>query len=129
MELSFCSFLLVALFGTMANLFIASEIEDSYFLNQNLSKKWPTLIATIVFMGLYIPETICGYKIDKYFEKITDMNNRTTYMIGMSNNISCEGKYWSSKNDLIYVNCVDGRKFIVNGIEVKYKLIDHKRAE
>ena len=129
MELSFCSFLLVALFGTIVNLFIASEVESSSFLNDILSEKWTTIIATIVFVGLYIPETICGYKIDEYCEKITDMNNRTTYMIEMPNNISCEGTYWSGKNQPISVKCVDGSFHVVNGIEVKYKLIDHKRSE
>lgn len=121
-----CLAIILVLFGGLFNLFVAAGVESSYWYDR-LPDKVQQYLATIIFFLLFIPEGIGLYYMKKYSDEESDLRKRTTYMIEMPNNISCEGTYWSGKNQPISVKCVDGRTFVVNGIEVKYKLIDHKR--
>lgn len=124
-----CFALILIFIGGLFNLFVAAEVETSYWYNHKLSYNKQKYLSIVIFILLFIPEGIGLYYMNKYSDKESDLRNRTTYMIEMPNNILCEGTYWSGKNAPIYVNCVDGRNFIVNGIEVKYKMIDHKKVE
>jgi len=121
--------LLLVFIGGLFNLFLAAEVETSYWYNYRLSYKTQKYLSLVIFFLLFIPEGIGLYYMKKYFDEESDLRNRTTYMIEMPNNISCEGTYWSGKNQPINVKCVDGSFHIVNGIEVKYKMIDHKKVE
>ena len=120
--------LILVFFGGLFNLFVAAEVETSYWYDR-LSYKTQKYLSIVIFFLLFIPEGIGLYYMKKSSDEESDLRNRTTYMIEMPNNISCEGTYWSGKNQPIYVNCVDGSSYVVNGIEVKYKMIDHKRIE
>ena len=120
--------ILLVFIGGLFNLFVAAEIETSYWYNYRLKYKTQQYLSIVIFFLLFIPEGIGLYYIKKYSDAESDLRNRTTYMIEMPNNISCEGTWRSGKNQPIYVNCVDGSSHIVNGIEVKYKLIDHKKV-
>lgn len=120
------SFLLVFI-GGFFNLIIAAEVESTFWYNR-LSGKVQHYLSVIVFFALYIPEAYGLYYVHKYSEEERDLRDRTTYMIEMPDGNRCEGKFYSGKNSPVSVYCVDGRKFVVNGIEVKYKMIDHKRS-
>ena len=113
--------------GGLFNIFVAAGVESSFWYDR-LSYKTQKYLSTVILLLLFIPEGFGLYYMKKYSDEERDLRNRTTYMIEMPNNILCEGTYWSGKNSPIHVNCVDGRNFIVNEIEVKYKLIDHKRS-
>lgn len=124
-----CFAIILIFIGELFNLFVAAEIETSYWYNNRLSYKTQKYLSIVIFFLLFIPEGIGLYYMEKYSDEESDLRNRTTYMIEMPNNISCEGTYWSGKNQPISVKCVDGSFHVVNRIEVKYKLIDHKRTE
>lgn len=123
-----CYILILLIIGGVFNIFVAAGVE-SLFWYDRLSYNTQKYLSTVILCLLFIPEGFGLYYMKKYSDEESELRNRTTYMIEMPNNISCEGTYWCGKNSPIHVNCVDGRKFIVNGIEVKYKMIDHKRAE
>jgi hypothetical protein len=124
-----CFALILIFIGGLLNLFVAAEVETSYWYNYRLKYKTQKYLSIVIFFLLFIPEGIGLYYMEKYFDEESDLRNRTTYMIEMPNNISCEGTYWSGKNQPISVKCVDGSFHVVNGIEVKYKLLDHKKVE
>ncbi|MBO7693331.1 MAG: hypothetical protein J6T10_11935 [Methanobrevibacter sp.] len=123
-----CLALILVFIGGLFNLFVAAEVETSYWYEYRLPYNVQQYLAIIIFFLLFIPEGIGLYYMKKYSDKESDLRNRTTYMIEMPNGNSCEGTFYSGKNSPISVYCVDGRKFVVNGIEVKYKMIDHKRV-
>ena len=123
-----CLALLLIFIGGLFNLIVAAEVETSYWYDR-LSYKVQHYLSTIIFFALFIPEGFGLYFMKKYSDEESDLRNRTTYMIEMPNGNSCEGKFYSGKNSPISVYCVDGRKFVVNGIEVKYKMIDHKKVK
>lgn len=123
-----CLALLLIFIGGIFNLIVAAEVESSY-LYDRLPYKVQHYLSTIIFFALFIPESFGLYYLKKYSDEESDLRNRTTYMIEMPNGNSCEGKFYSGKNSPISVYCVDGRKFVVNGIEVKYKMIDHKKVK
>ena len=123
-----CLGLLLIFIGGLFNLFLAATVESS-FLYDRLSYKTQKYLSTVIFFLLFIPEGIGIYYIKKYSDEENDLRNRTTYMIEMPNEVFCEGIYWSGKHQPISVKCVDGSFHVVNGIEVKYKLIDHKKVE
>lgn len=122
-----CLSLLLVFIGGGFNLIIAAEVESTSWYSR-LSDKVQHYLSLIVFFALYIPEAYGLYYVHKYSEEERDLRDRTTYMIEMPDGNSCEGKFYSGKNSPVSVYCVDGRKFVVNGIEVKYKMIDHKRS-
>lgn len=124
-----CYALILFFIGGLFNLFVAAEVETSYWYEHRLSYKTQKYLSIVIFILLFIPEGIGLYYMKKYSDEESDLRNRTTYMIEMPNNISCEGTWWSGKNQPISVKCVDGSFHVVNGIEVKYKLIDHKKVE
>ena len=120
--------LVVGVFGSAFNLFIAAGITSLYWFERNLSDKCNNYLSLIIILVMYIPEIfVANYMLNSDKER-ADLRNRTTYMIEMPNNVLCEGTYWSGKNQPIKVKCVDGSFHVVNGIEVKYKMIDHKRV-
>ena len=121
-----CLAIILVFIGGLFNLFVAAEVESSYWYDR-LPDKVQQYLATIILFVLFIPEGIGLYYMKKYSDEDSDLMKRTTYMIEMPNGNSCEGKFYSGKNSPISVYCVDGRQFVVNGIEVKYKMIDHKR--
>lgn len=122
-----CVSLLLIVVGGIFNLIIAADVETSCWYDK-LPYKVQHYLSIIVFFALFIPEGIVSYFMMKYSDEESDLRKRTTYMIEMPNGNSCEGTFYSGKNSPISVDCVDGRKFVVNGIEVKYKMIDHKRV-
>lgn len=121
-----CLAFFLVFIGGFFNLIVAAEVESTSWYNR-LSDKVQHWLSVIVFFALYIPEGYGLYYMQKYSDEERDLRNRTTYMIEMPNGNSCEGTFYSGKNSPISVYCVDGRKFVVNGIEVKYKMIDHER--
>ena len=123
-----CYSLILVFICGLFNLFVAAEVETSYWYDR-LSYKTQKYLSIIILFLLFIPEGIVLYYIKKDSDEESNLRNRTTYMIEMPNNISCEGTWWSGKNQPISVKCVDGSFHVVNGIEVKYKMIDHKRIE
>jgi len=123
-----CLALLLIVIGGIFNLIIAAEVEYTSWYNR-LPYKVQHYLSTIILFALFIPEGFGLYYMKKYSDEESDLRKRTTYMIEMPNGNSCEGNFYSGKNSPISVYCVDGRKFVVNGIEVKYKMIDHKRVK
>lgn len=123
-----CYALILFIIGGLLNAFVAAGVESSIWYDR-LSYNAQKYLSTVILLLLFIPEGFGLYYMKKYSDEESDLRKRTTYMIEMPNNISCEGTFWSGKNQPISVKCVDGSLHIVNGIEVKYKMIDHNRAE
>ena len=123
-----CDVIILFILGGLLNTFIAASVESSFWYDR-LSYKTQKYLSTVILLLLFIPEGFGLYYMKKYSDEESDLRKRTTYMIVMPNNISCEGTYWSGKNQPISVKCIDGGFHIVNSIEVKYKMIDHIRTE
>lgn len=120
--------LMLVFIGGLFNLVVAAEVETTYWYNYRLSYTTQQYLSIVIFFLLFIPEGIGLYYMKKYSDEDRDLRNRTTYMIEMPNGNSCEGTFYSGKNSPISVYCVDGKKFVANEIEVKYKMIDHNRV-
>lgn len=111
--------LVVIVFGSLFNIFIGAEIESEF---PRLKERWVFVIIGI----LYVLETFVTYKIMMYDKELNDERNRTAYVIQIPSGETCEGRFFSGKNSPITVQCIDGRKFIAQDIQVKQKVIKDK---
>lgn len=111
--------LVVIVFGSFFNIFIGAEIESDF---PRLKERWVFLIIGI----LYALEAFGMYKIMMYDKEQNDERNRTAYVIQIPSGETCEGRFFSGKNSPITVQCLDGRKFIAQDIQVKQKVIKDK---
>ena len=111
--------LVVIVFGSLFNIFIGAEIESEF---PRLKERWVFVIIGI----LYALEAFGMYKIMMYDKELNDERNRTAYVIQIPSGETCEGRFFSGKNSPITVQCIDGRKFIAQDIQVKQKVIKDK---
>lgn len=111
--------LVVIVFGSLFNIFIGAEIESEF---PRLKERWVFVIIGI----LYVLEAFGMYKIMMYDKELNDERNRTAYVIQIPSGETCEGRFFSGKNSPITVQCIDGRKFIAQDIQVKQKVIKDK---
>ena len=111
--------LVVIVFGSLFNIFIGAEIESEF---PRLKERWVFVIIGI----LYVLEAFGMYKILMYDKERNDERNRTAYVIQIPSGETCEGRFFSGKNSPITVQCIDGRKFIAQDIQVKQKVIKDK---
>lgn len=111
--------LIVGLFGSLFNIFVGAEIESEF---PRLKERWVFVIIGI----LYVLEAFGMYKIMMYDKELNDERNRTAYVIQIPSGETCEGRFFSGKNSPITVQCIDGRKFIAQDIQIKKKVIKDK---
>lgn len=111
--------LVVIVFGSFFNIFIGAEIESEF---PRLKERWVFVIIGV----LYALEAFGMYKIMIYDKELNDERNRTAYVIQIPSGETCEGRFFSGKNSPITVQCLDGRKFIAQDIQVKQKVIKDK---
>lgn len=111
--------LIVGLFGSLFNIFVGAEIESEF---PRLKERWVFVIIGI----LYVLESFVTYKIMMYDKELNDERNRTAYVIQIPSGETCEGRFFSGKNCPITVQCLDGRKFVAQDIQVKQKVIKDK---
>ena len=111
--------LVVIVFGSLFNIFVGAEIESEF---PRLKERWVFVIIGI----LYVLETFGMYKIIMYDKENNEERSRTAYVIQIPSGETCEGRFFSGKNSPITVQCLDGRKFIAQDIQVKQKVIKDK---
>lgn len=111
--------LVVIVFGSFFNIFIGAEIESDF---PRLKERWVFVIIGI----LYALEAFGMYKIMMYDKENNELRNRTAYVIQIPSGETCEGRFFSGKHSPITVECLDGRKYIAQDIQVKQKVIKDK---
>lgn len=101
----------IAFLGTLFNLFVCAEVETSARFKQRT--------VYILFALLLVAELVAGHYMLQ--DQIAENENRrhTAYTIAIPDGITCNGHYYSGKNDPITVICLDGRKFVAQSIQVK----------
>ena len=101
----------IAFLGSLFNLFVCNEVESTERFKQRT--------VYILFALLLVAELVAGHYT--FQRQIADNETRrhTAYTIAIPDGITCNGHYYSGKNDPITVICLDGRKFIAQSIQVK----------
>ena len=101
----------VAFLGSMFNLFVCTGVESSERFKQRT--------VYILFALMLVAELVAGHFV--YQDQLAENKTRrhTAYAITTPDGTSCNGHYYSGKNDPITVICLDGRKFVAQSIQVK----------
>lgn len=100
----------VAFLGSLFNLFVCAEVETSERFKQR------TVYA--LFALLLVAELVAGHFMFRYQLAENEIRRHTAYSITIPDGTSCNGHYYSGKNQPITVICLDGRRFIAQSIQV-----------
>lgn len=100
----------VAFLGSLFNLFICAEVETSERFKQR------TVYA--LFALLLVAELVAGHFMFRYQLAENETRRHTAYAITIPDGTSCNGHYYSGKNQPITVICLDGRRFVAQSIQV-----------
>lgn len=100
----------IAFLGTLFNLFVCAEVETSARFKQRT--------VYILFALLLVAELVAGHFMFRYQLAENETRRHTAYTIAIPDGITCNGHYYSGKNDPITVICLDGRKFVTQSIRV-----------
>lgn len=103
-----CYLVCIAFLGTLFNLFVCSE-----------EKRFKQRTVYILFALLLVAELVAGHFMYRHQFADNETRRHTAYAITTPDGTSCNGHYYSGKNDPITVICLDGRKFIAQSIQVK----------
>ena len=101
----------VAFLGSLFNLFICAEVETSERFKQRT--------VYLLFALMLVAELVAGHYTYRHQLAESETRRHTAYAITTPDGTSCNGHYYSGKNDPITVICLDGRKFIAQSIQVK----------
>ena len=100
----------VAFLGSLFNLFVCAEVETSERFKQRT--------VYILFVLLLVAELVAGHYMFRYQLAENETRRHTAYTITIPDGITCNGHYYSGKNEPITVVCLDGRKFVAQSIQV-----------
>lgn len=100
----------IAFLGSLFNLFVCAEVETSERFKQRT--------VYILFALLLVAELVAGHYMFQYQIAENETRRHTAYTITIPDGITCNGHYYSGKNDPITVICLDGRKFVAQSIQV-----------
>lgn len=99
-----------AFLGALFNLFVCAEVETSERFKQRT--------VYILFFLLLVAELVAGHFMYQYQLAENETRRHTAYSIAIPDGITCNGHYYSGKNEPITVICLDGRKFVAQSIQV-----------
>lgn len=100
----------IAFLGSLFNLFVCTGVESTERFKQRT--------VYILFLLLLVAELVAGHFMFRHQLAENETRRHTAYAITLPDGISCNGHYYSGKNQPITVICLDGRKFIAQSIQV-----------
>ena len=100
----------VAFLGSLFNLFVCTGVESTERFKQR------TVYA--LFALLLVAELVAGHFMFRYQLAENETRRHTAYAITIPDGTSCNGHYYSGKNQPITVICLDGRRFVAQSIQV-----------
>lgn len=102
--------LVVGMFGSLFNLFVGAEMESN-----GIKERYVFIVIGI----LYVLEIAGFHYMIQCDRESADERRRTAYVIHIEpDGETCEGRYYSGKNNPITVKCLDGRTYIAHSIQV-----------
>jgi len=100
----------IAFLGSLFNLFVCAEAESTGRFKQRT--------VYTLFLLLLVAELVAGHFMFRYQLAENEIRRHTAYAITIPDGTSCNGHYYSGKNEPITIICLDGRKFIAQSIQV-----------
>lgn len=100
----------IAFLGSLFNLFVCAEVDSS--------GRFKSRTVNALFFLLLVAELVAGHFMYQDHLADSEIRRHTAYSIATPDGITCNGHYYSGKNDPITVICLDGRKFVAHSIQV-----------